>query len=188
MQFLLQEYVPQLLASLTGGIPPLVLAYVDPAYCTDPDIKEPIGLGGWMLAAVLILLVAVILAATAVDYWKPAQYKQGKIVIFNLIIFSLNLYHVWLLDVSSLLSTLSTRISTTQLLAMKPEPMGCLHGLRVLSMAWIILGHSYETYIYSPSSNTNTVVDNVRHFITVSILQRSTYLIILISNKLNYFP
>lgn len=41
------------------------------------------------------------------------------------------------------------------------DMMDCVHGIRVLSTQWVVLGHTYNIYMFVPTMNTLEFVPNV---------------------------
>lgn len=141
VQQLIEQFAPEVLSVLLNT-PANVSAFVDPAFCSQFGDAEPLTLLSWMFVALLVLLMAVVVSATVVDCWGGSPIPEGT---------------------SSLLRAFSGRATACHLFSTRAESgaLGCLHGLRVLSMAWIILGHKYETFILSPLSNSIGVLNTV---------------------------
>mmetsp|Transcript_15489 Transcript_15489/g.27167 ORF Transcript_15489/g.27167 Transcript_15489/m.27167 type:complete len:619 (-) Transcript_15489:168-2024(-) len=112
--------VPSLVANSTvvrSLLPDLSVLEVKSAFATDPLDLSPVGPGFFAAVAVVVLLVVIVLAATV------RTCRSG------------------LLDAFALTGPGGSLQKLVELPASRPTD--ALNGLRVLSMAWIILGHSF---------------------------------------------
>lgn len=59
----------------------------------------------------------------------------------------------------------SVYTNTKKLLSTRksPDDLGCLHGIRFLSTAWVVLAHTYAAFMSAPQWN-NFDLPNVRIF------------------------
>ncbi|XP_017061001.2 LOW QUALITY PROTEIN: nose resistant to fluoxetine protein 6 [Drosophila ficusphila] len=97
--------------------------------------REPLGGLDWFAICVLILLCAVVLLATILDY--------NEVSVNYLCTFSL---------VKSLPQLLKTTNSPS------PRVIPCLNGIRCLTIIWIILGHGYMFLLLAPNINAYDIV------------------------------
>ncbi|KAH8373858.1 nose resistant to fluoxetine protein 6 [Drosophila serrata] len=96
---------------------------------------EPMGGLDWFAVSILILLGTVVLLATLLDYGKVNGQLLGA--------FSLRQ------NLPQLLKTSSTP---------SPRIIPCLHGIRCLTIIWIILGHGYMYLLLAPTVNSLEIV------------------------------
>ncbi|KAF4523233.1 hypothetical protein B566_EDAN011459 [Ephemera danica] len=102
----------------------------------------------WCWIALLVLLVGVAVASTLYECYvvlpsgEPPRHLA--IVAFSLRLNLCELFHV---PRRAALGTLS-----------------CLHGIRVLSMAWVVLGHRYYIQFYMPNINVVDLFDFPTHW------------------------
>ncbi|KAH8342870.1 hypothetical protein KR059_000972 [Drosophila kikkawai] len=97
--------------------------------------REPMGGLDWFAVSILILLGFVVLLATVLDYGKVSGQLLGA--------FSLRQ------NLPQLLTTSSTP---------SPRLIPCLHGIRCLTIIWIILGHGYMYLLLAPTVNSLEIV------------------------------
>lgn len=50
------------------------------------------------------------------------------------------------------------------------DVIDCLHGIRVLSILWIVLGHTYMLILQSPVSNQAYMLKWVRNLFTIIVM------------------
>lgn len=105
----------------------------------------------------LAVITGLALSAGILDYWQ-SSYKTDPVSSKSEVMNS-RVYKYFM--------AFSAYTNTKKLLSTRrnPEDLGCLHGIRFLSMAWVVLAHTYARYMASPSWNTIDV-NNVRSNIT----------------------
>ncbi|XP_032296334.1 nose resistant to fluoxetine protein 6 isoform X2 [Drosophila virilis] len=100
--------------------------------------SQPMSTLDWFAVALLIFLAVLVILCTLLDYFNAAQQVLG--------VFSLRQNLRQLFQVS-------TGTTTTT-----PHLIPCLHGIRCLTIIWIIYGHDYMFMLLAPSVNTYEVI------------------------------
>eukprot|EP00438_Fugacium_kawagutii_P031107 Skav231827 [mRNA] locus=scaffold136:104649:109706:- [translate_table: standard] len=118
------EDVPAILSS-TELIPDLHLLTISHVQVSDPVNLAAPGLRCWLAVAVLLILLLFIALSTA-HAWAAAH--QDHAVRYERSPFRMQLF---------------VFRGNVHLFCTRSKPTDCLNGLRVLAMAWIILGHSF---------------------------------------------
>lgn len=138
-----------LVSTITDGI-----QYVYTSDGKSPDAGDIVGI------VICCLILVVVIIGTAVDYFSSTFYKNEKVAINGYTkIDNQDEERTGLLSDKSMmeekpsqpsviikvLKTFSFFSNTTRLMSTKTAqgPLACLNGLRVISMFWVIQGHTY---------------------------------------------
>ncbi|KAK7866691.1 hypothetical protein R5R35_003232 [Gryllus longicercus] len=128
--------VQQLFEPLTVGLPTVAGIQINVSVteddCTTRD-RPALDATDWVGVAVLLCMGAIMVISTAYDVWVPAARKRALLAAFSVV------------------------SNGRKLLAMPrqggDQTLSCLHGIRFISMAWVVLGHRYMASATVPAVN-----------------------------------
>ncbi len=110
--------------------------------CHTTDESIPMEAADWVVGALILILVVIVLVGTAIDLWL----------------------NVLQLDIASdrvvvILQGFSIYENIGKLFRVGPnsEGLGSIHGIRFISMSWVILGHTYLKYVTNNGFYNNYV-------------------------------
>ncbi|XP_046661684.1 uncharacterized protein LOC124354918 [Homalodisca vitripennis] len=101
--------------------------------------SPPLDLSDYIVIMVLVIIVVLVVLSTCYEHLTAKSERKDLLVSF------------------SITSNTSQLLSTTE----SPNSLPCLHGLRVLAMAWIIVGHRFVNLTLVPGSDGLKVVQNL---------------------------
>ncbi|CAG7725079.1 unnamed protein product [Allacma fusca] len=95
------------------------------------DEKPPLDAGDYSMIGVLAAICCLCLVGTVIDSFNlfGANNKKGGTLLRVMLAFSIK---------TNTIKWMSTRAT--------PDNLGCLHGLRFLSICWVVLGHTFLMY------------------------------------------
>ncbi|KAL1491689.1 hypothetical protein ABEB36_012250 [Hypothenemus hampei] len=101
---------------------------------TKEQLDEPLDGGAIAVICFFVFFALLIALSTSYDLWAIHQNNQKS---------------------TSILKAFSLRINASALFKISENPgdLPCLHGLRFISMLWVILGHTFFAYCYGPVVN-----------------------------------
>uniref|UniRef100_A0A6P7GYN7 Nose resistant to fluoxetine protein 6-like n=1 Tax=Diabrotica virgifera virgifera TaxID=50390 RepID=A0A6P7GYN7_DIAVI len=116
---------------------------IDSITCqTIEDVNPPLDYAAIIGLSILGIVVLVVIMSTVYDLYcqnKYKEYQQSAYTAFSVYTNGKKLFQV------------SKRVS----------PLSCLDGIRVISMIWIVMLHTYSVYTTGPVFNSKDVVNEV---------------------------
>ncbi len=101
-----------------------------------------------VISVLLAILISLALIAGIIDYWERHDMVETATAPSAKKTMSGGIAYKYFMAFSIYTNTkklLSTRKS--------PDDMGCLHGIRFLSTAWVVLAHTYSASLTGPVWN-----------------------------------
>ncbi|XP_063703745.1 nose resistant to fluoxetine protein 6-like [Culicoides brevitarsis] len=124
--------------------------YNQEEFCSAP--KDPFEAIDYVTIGIFGTLFGIIFLCTVYELWLLRRGMPGRPI---LLIFS---------------AYRNSRKIFTSKTYNSPEVLHCLNGIRVLSLIWIVFGHSYMTFLMNPLLNKRELINWLQSYMSCTVL------------------